>query len=137
MKQEDKDIATVRSGPLQYTPSFSQVCEKTVLSALQGMPASDLADPECVTGTLLAELESRINIENAYRQGQTKWKAPQELGPAEIATVINYTETCKSVMTGGENSDPDYDLLAIYQKDGPDYGIYSTSEDDFKKLMLK
>lgn len=137
MQQENKDTASVRSGPLQYTPSFSQVCDETILSALQGMSPADLSDPKCVTGTLLAELESRINVENAYRQGLTKWKVPQELGSAEIATVINYTETCRSVMTGGKNSDPDYDLLAVYQKDGPDYGIYSTSEDDFKKLMLK
>ena len=38
------------------------------------------------------------------------------------------------VKCGGENADPSYDLLAMYQTSGRDRGIYITDETEFKRI---
>ena len=52
----------------------------------------------------------------------------------QLAAIIHELYYTCRVATAGENADPDYDVVAMYQTTGPNKGIYVTSEDDFRRV---
>lgn len=103
---------------------------------LAGMNDVELSDPQYVEGTILQNIQNEITLVNAARSG-SKWKALDELLPVQIAEIIAASYPVVRIMTGGISSDSDYDLLAIYQEDGDDEGIYMVSDEVFRKLARK
>lgn len=103
---------------------------------LAGMNDVELSDPQYVEGTILQNIQNEITLVNAARSG-SKWKALDELLPVQIAEIIAASYPVVRIMTGGISSDSDYDLLAIYQEDGDDDGIYMVSDEVFRKLARK
>ena len=103
---------------------------------LAGMNDVELSDPQYVEGTILQNIQNEITLVNATRSG-SKWKALDELLPVQIAEIIAASYPVVRIMTGGISSDSDYDLLAIYQEDGDDEGIYMVSDEVFRKLARK
>lgn len=103
---------------------------------LAGMNDVELSDPQYVEGTILQNIQNEITLVNAAKSG-SKWKALDELLPVQIAEIIAASYPVVRIMTGGISSDSDYDLLAIYQEDGDDEGIYMVSDEVFRKLARK
>ena len=73
-------------------------------------------------------------INNLLSKGDNKLRAPSKLCSSQIAAIMLKKYHIIRVKCGGVNSDPAYDLLALYKDDGPDEGIYVTDEDEFKRL---
>jgi putative DNA primase/helicase len=68
------------------------------------------------------------------RKGHDRYPKLRTLAPAQIASIIaNLHEGCR-IPTAGENTHKDYDVVAIYQKEGFDKGIYVTGEDDIRNI---
>lgn len=63
-----------------------------------------------------------------------KLRAPSRLCASQIAALMLKIYNIVRIKCGGVNSDPSYDLLAIYQTDGDEEGIYTTDETVFKRL---
>ena len=85
-----------------------------------------------------AENNIAFQIATANAQGSKvsidKLRAPSKLCASQIAALMLKIYHIVRIKCGGVNSDPSYDLLAIYQTDGDEEGIYTTDEAVFKRL---
>lgn len=90
--------------------------------------------PHQIEEELLDRLKQEIDLANAVRAKDDRLRLPQTLMPVEIAQIMAYLHDICRVSCAGENADEDYDLLAMYQADGEDKGIYTVSDDVFRKL---
>lgn len=68
------------------------------------------------------------------RKGDDRFKKLRKLEPSQLAMILVALHGACRVGTNGVSADKDYDILALYQKEGVDEGIYVTSEDDFRKI---
>lgn len=124
-----------------------------VLDATQGCDAQD----ECITILTNAYLNSplfdksksiagikqdlvSLTIEffrqhNQDAQKGEKWQMPTSLFDCQIAmTLLHLYPICR-IACAGDQADDEYDLLAIYQSEGPDKGIYVTKDSIFNELI--
>lgn len=68
------------------------------------------------------------------RKGDDRFKKLRKLEPSQLAMILVALHGACRVGTNGASADKDYDILALYQKEGVDEGTYVTSEDDFRKI---
>lgn len=105
---------------------------------LESIDRNNIPEPATIEADLLEEIQQAIDTQNQARNnGEPKWKPPLKLGFQQIATIIAYLYPVYRIATAGENADTTYDLLAIYQSEGPDEGIYVTSDEAFRNLARK
>lgn len=90
--------------------------------------------PAEIEDGLLRAVYNSFELHNAAADKGQKWKLPEFLSHTQIAAVLAKLYPICKIACAGENSDTDYDLLAVYQTDGPDEGIYLTSEDAIRRL---
>ena len=90
--------------------------------------------PADIEAELVTLVKDACILENQIRAKGDTLKAPTKLCPSQIASIMLRLHNIVRVKCGGENADPSYDLLAIYQDSGKDEGIYITDENVFKKL---
>ncbi|MBE6838765.1 MAG: hypothetical protein E7507_04400 [Ruminococcus sp.] len=90
--------------------------------------------PADIEAELVTFVKEACMLENQVRAKVDSLKAPTKLLPAQIAEVMLKLYHIVKVTTTGNNTNPEYDLLAIYQSSGEDKGIYITDESIFKKL---
>lgn len=94
--------------------------------------------PDRIESDLLENIQRAVFTQNQNRNdGEPKWKAPTALEFQQIATIVAHLYPVYRIATGGTNTDTTYDLLAIYQSEGPDEGIYVTSDEVFRNLARK
>lgn len=105
---------------------------------LESIDRNNIPEPATIEADLLEEIQQAIDTQNQARNnGEPKWKPPLKLGFQQIATIVAYLYPVYRIATAGENADTTYDLLAIYQSEGPDEGIYVTSDEAFRNLARK
>ena len=114
--------------------TINDVMRTTTLNYLGTIDPANLPEPSVIEGELLEELKTAFDLHNAVADKGEKWKIPQRLEFQQIAVIVSTLYPVCRVATGGANADTEYDLLAIYQTDGPDEGIYVTSDDVFRSL---
>lgn len=91
--------------------------------------------PSVTKSWLLDTAKAEFDLENAMRSKGDKWKIPQVLSASQIASIILRLYPVRNIICADENTDPEYDLLAMYQDEGPDAGIYVSSEREFHSLI--
>ncbi len=92
-------------------------------------------NPATIQADILDNTITTFQLENANRQPGEKWKMPTRLTSAQIADILMALYPIVNIAFGGLNADPDYDVLAIYQTDGPNEGIYTTGSSTFYNLI--
>ena len=94
-------------------------------------------DPATVQADILDQTQLAFQTENAIRAKAklNQWKIPDKLAPAQIADIIMTLYPVANIAYGSMNADPEYDVLSIYQNDGPDKGIYTSSQQMFYRLI--
>lgn len=96
---------------------------------------TNIPSPKQVELALLEKVNKAIEQENAdNREPGNKLRKISALNFAQIADILVHFHTIIRINSAGKNADSDTDLLAVYQTEGEDKGIYSTSEDTFRKL---
>lgn len=90
--------------------------------------------PAEVEAQLLEDVRKAVDVENSLREKADKLRKPTTLTFSQIAQILSAFHPICRISAAGENADTDNDLLAIYQTDGDDEGIYVTSEEVFRKL---
>lgn len=103
-------------------------------SPLPTPPLSDVQKQQMVA-ELMAAYVTELEAANALQQSGSKYRIPDEL-PLELqAEVIKYDGRFKFIDMNGEGGNRDDDVPAIYMYDGPNEGLYSTSETDVNRYI--
>lgn len=101
---------------------------------LSKIDMDDIPSPGDIEAEIVKGVKDLCALENASRPKDDKLRAPNKLCATQIAQIMLKLYHIARVRSGGSGSDPDYDLLAIYQTDGRDEGIYATDNDSFRKI---
>jgi putative DNA primase/helicase len=94
-------------------------------------------DPAMVQAEILDATMVNFQLENAVREKGTKWKIPNRLVPSQLALILETLHNVVNIAYSGLDGDEEYDVLSIYQSDGPDMGIYSASKNIFRNMISK
>ena len=95
---------------------------------LNSLDSDDIPSPADIEGDLLDAVTNAFAIENNGRDKSAKWQTPTALSASQIASILKHLYPICCISCAGENADTDYDLLAIYQDEGINKGIYVTDE---------
>lgn len=95
---------------------------------------SNPPDPYTIERELLHTVKVEFDIENSTRDKFDKWKVPQTLTFAQIAVLMQALYPICRISCAGDRTNTEFDLLAVYETDGPNKGIYVTSEERFRQL---
>lgn len=115
--------------------SKTHILRQVTLDYLETLDPSNPPTPVQITEMILTVTADKCREVNATKEkGDAMWQIPLTLSFSQIADILSRLYPICRLSCAGENADSDYDLLAIYQTDGPDKGIYVTSEDMFRVL---
>ncbi|MDK8768959.1 phage/plasmid primase, P4 family [Corynebacterium freneyi] len=138
----DTKAADAAAPPAPPVPAIidAAVCEKL---ADLGRDAARAMEPTALAGRLLAAANGAIEGENVAdaKHGRPKVKrAPVDRLPFyAVAAVIIETHHVINLSPSAGNTDPDLDLLAVYDDDpaSPTHGTYQTSERAIRRIARR
>ncbi len=107
--------------------TWDAVVYHETINALKQLSPQMLQDPAYVTGEILHQVNEAIQLENGLMSGK-KWPTLQHLLPIQIAEI--FIRTCNICRLAGADLSvsQDQDMIAIYQDEGTDKGLYVSSE---------
>ena len=91
--------------------------------------------PANIQADILDAVSLQFQLENTNRAKGSSWKIPDRLTPAQIADILMTLYPIVNIAYGGLNADIEFDVLSIYQTDGPDKGIYTSTKQMFSRLI--
>lgn len=100
-------------------------------------------DPSCppspsdIEAELVTAVRDACTLENQTRAKADMLRAPVRLTASQIAAIMLKLYNIVRIKCGEENSDPGYDLLAMYQDSGENEGIYIADETVFKRTAAE
>lgn len=134
------DNTTPHDAPSQAThqtmiPPINQLMsdEVELFFATQNQEALNAQDVEF---HLLNRINNRLISENTQYglKGSRAYQTLRTLTPAVIAGCMLKRNRIVRIMLSEKNTDPNYDVLAVYMDHGPDTGIYVTDEVSIRVL---
>lgn len=134
------DNATPHDAPSQTThqamiPPINQLIsdEVELFFATQHQETLSAQDVEF---HLLNRINNRLISENTQYglKGSRAYQTLRTLTPAVIADCMLKRNRIVRIMLSNKNTDPNYDVLAVYMDHGPDTGIYVTDEVSIRVL---
>lgn len=134
------DNATSHDAPSQTThqamiPPINQLIsdEVELFFATQHQETLSAQDVEF---HLLNRINNRLISENTQYglKGSRAYQTLRTLTPAVIADCMLKRNRIVRIMLSDKNTDPNYDVLAVYMDHGPDNGIYVTDEVSIRVL---
>lgn len=134
------DNATPHDAPSQAThqamiPPINQLMsdEVELFFATQHQETLSAQDVEF---HLLNRINNRLISENTQYglKGSRAYQTLRTLTPAVIADCMLKRNRIVRIMLSDKNTDPNYDVLAVYMDHGPDNGIYVTDEVSIRVL---
>lgn len=90
--------------------------------------------PPIIERDLIDKVNASFTLENTGRAPGNKIVLLKKLTCTQIAQVMLKLNRVVRIAPAGKNTDPDYDLLAVYCDEGEDEGIYLTSESSFSRI---
>lgn len=133
--------------------TFNELLRTVTEDYLQGIDMDSIPSPSTIEKELLQATNNAIEeynlgprdpnapmgapIKDAYPDAKPPGERIRKfrvLDVSQIAFIIANLHGACRIATSGENADPDYDVVAMYQKEGRNKGIYVTSEDEFRAI---
>lgn len=114
--------------------TVNSIHRRVTLEYLDTINTTTPPTPYQIEEELLDRLKQEIDLANSVRTKDDRIRLPQTLLPVEIAQIMARLHNICRISCAGDDADPDYDLLAMYQPDGEDKGIYTVSDDVFRQL---
>lgn len=114
--------------------SLSSVLRTATHDYLATINPMNPPSPSQIEIDLLDETKKLIMMENAVRAKGDKLPIPQRLDIWQIASLMAYLYPIRRIAGAGLSNNPEYDILAVYQEDGPDEGIYVSAENNFRQM---
>lgn len=91
--------------------------------------------PHQVADKILEDIKTTFDLENAIKGRGKKFGIPDALIPQQVGMIIARMRPVRLIVTTNAGSDSDYALLGVYQEDGPNQGIYDTSDEAVRNLV--
>lgn len=86
---------------------------------------------------LLDKVNDMIEVENVGRPKKNQLPFLKTLTHGQIAMILRHLHNFCRIAPSASNADPDADPLGMYMDEGPEAGIYVTSEDTFRAVARK
>lgn len=120
---------------LSFPSSRSQALDMCVNSFLENNTIDAYSDPKDITEQVISLTQNEFRRHNETAPEGTKMSVPTDLTPAMIAKIMLRMYSIKNINCAGKGTDESYDILGIYQEDGPDKGIYISREKEIEKKI--
>lgn len=122
---------------LLFPESRAQALDMIVNTFLENNTIDAYSNPREIANQVvgIAKKEFRTYNENAPKGA--KMPVPVDLTPSMIAEIMMHMYCIRSINCAGANSEADYDILGIYQEDGPDKGIYISKEKQIENMICE
>lgn len=104
---------------------------------LEDIDVDDPPEPKTITAEVVNKIRNAIKKLNNDLPKAERWSLPQTLDAHQIAKImlkLYHIVNIKTTSNGGNTSDPELDILAIYQTNGPNEGIYVSTENEFRTI---
>ena len=102
---------------------------------LDGIDCQNPPSPQKLQSELLACVQNEFKVQNTTKDKGDKWRMPDKLSTSQLTEVLLKLYHIRNIACAGENADTSYDLLALYQTDGYNKGIYVTDEKILQDIM--
>ena len=113
------------------------VMRMVVNDYLDALDVNNPPEPHEIERDLLKNIDDEYAVNCCMMPTTKRWKPPESLPATVIADVIARINRVSRISCAGPDADKEHDMLAIYQKDGPDAGIYVEASDTVRKLTRK
>lgn len=122
--------------PLNMLTTVSRIYREVADEYLAALPANQPRPrPEDIELDIINTLALKIAALNDELPKGSKQRYPLTMPPYITARIVAALwPVCKIPLAGAE-TDPAYDVLGLYQEDGPDAGLYVTSDWVFRRLL--
>lgn len=113
----------------------SQIMLDITRTCLDVLKQQNITQPNRISATIVNNVADELEVRNAaiLNKGR-KMNIPGTLESFQIAEILLAMYDIKKICCLEKAADPDYDLLGIYQEDGPDKGTYSAMGHEIRKL---
>ena len=112
---------------------FGLIRQKT-REILATLSKDELRIPSVVETELLEGCNTMIEAENVSRDGH-KWKYLDTLLPMQVADALMAAYPIVKIAGADDGNDSSGDLIAIYQEDGENRGVYSSDEAVLRSMI--
>jgi putative DNA primase/helicase len=112
----------------------NEITKQVTTKYLDSLDLAKLPTPATIEESLIALTNVDFAMENTQRTGSHRINLLKRLTFSQVAQILIALHHVARIAPSGKNTDRDYDLLAIYVAEGPDEGIYATSEDQIRSI---
>ena len=121
---------------LTSTQSRSEALYEITQSYLSSVNLQNPPSPAVIQNDLLSLIDTNFDLVNSIKPKGKKWKSVDALEPFQIAMIVAYLYDVVAIASAGLTSESDYDLIGVYQVNGPKKGIYLT-EDRALRILFR
>lgn len=115
-----------------------QIILDTTRMCLDELKRQNITEPSRISATIVNNVADELEVRNAAILNKNrKMNIPMTLEPFQLAETLLAMHDIKKICCLEKASDPDYDLLGIYQEDGPNMGTYSASGHEITRLCYE
>ena len=114
--------------------TLSEILESCTQDYLSSLNPINPPPPQEIEHQVLDAVSHAIAIENTVRDTPNRLPRLHELKCAQIADIMTHLYSVKRIAMNSVDTDPDYDIIGIYQAEGPDAGLYVTDEDSIRRI---
>ena len=105
-----------------------QIMLEITRTCLDVLKQQNITRPNRISATILNNVADELEVRNAAILNKSrKMNIPTALEPFQVAEILLAMHDIRKICCLEKASDPAYDLLGIYQEDGPGKGTYSVS----------
>lgn len=115
----------------------NEIIENVTEAYIAKLDRDNPPTPRVIESELVTEINDSIMLENQLRAKGDKLRSFDVLDHDQIAKIMLATNYISCINCGGENSEAEYDILAIYKKDGYNKGTYRSDKRDFFEIAIK
>ena len=121
---------------LTSTQSRSEALYEITQGYLSSVNLQNPPSPAVIQNDLLSLIDTNFDLVNSIKPKGKKWKSVDALEPFQIAMIVAYLYDVVAIASAGLTSESDYDLIGVYQVNGPKKGIYLT-EDRALRILFR
>lgn len=93
--------------------------------------------PEKIASELIGLIRNEFKAYNENALPRAKWQIPDGLTPELITMVMLHLHNIKTINYADLGNNKEYDMLAIYQENGENAGIYTSDETELRNLVRR
>ena len=131
------NVSTPVSISITSTESRSEALYEITESYLNSIDLMNPPTPAIIQNELLSLIDTNFDLVNSIKAKGKKWKVADALEPFQIAMIVSHLYNVVAIASAGLTSESDYDLIGVYQEDGPKMGIYLTEDRALRILFRK